>query len=63
MARTAMAFHGTVLTRKLDGSGDAEWGPGNWESCPLYGASGLRGAALHFQVRIGLYNGRVLVAE
>ena len=56
MARTGttMAFHGTVLTRKLDGSGDAAWGSGNWESRPLYGASGLRGAALLFQVRVGL---------
>lgn len=51
MARAALGFHGTVLARVFDGSGDASWGTGNWAPEPLYAASGLRGLALHFQVR------------
>ena len=34
-----------------DGSGDANWGAGNWAPEPLYGASGLRGVTTHFQVQ------------
>lgn len=51
MARAALGFHGTVLARVLDGSGDAEWGAGNWAAEPLYAASGLRGVSLHYQAR------------
>lgn len=51
MARNTVGFHGTVLARVFDGSGDAAWGVGSWSPEPLYGASGLRGSTLHFQVR------------